>query len=195
MFLIPGDPTLSLIITLDKKKPNKWYWHHIFTLNLKALGIQVIWVLCCSTSTLDFNVELLLIFHTLTSLPPTLLPQSRIGLCYNRWNLWGELTVVWIDPLDLEQSSKWQWYYIFTEYLRHEVYESSNLYVVQPSLFYSMLKCNWHLINHNIFSAQVWLNSSPCLAHVSILVLISIGMTLKINNDDEKKFKGCISLF
>ena len=41
------------------------------------------------TYTLDFNVEPLLTFHTLTSLPLTFPPQSRTELCYDHRDLWG----------------------------------------------------------------------------------------------------------
>lgn len=51
MLWVLGDPTLSLIITLN-------VWHHIFTLNVKALDISVISLICCSTFTTAFNAEL-----------------------------------------------------------------------------------------------------------------------------------------
>jgi len=64
------DSTLSLIIKLDKENPYKWVWHHIFTLNLKELGIWVISLICllntysciqCRTLTHTWHI---IIFHS-----------------------------------------------------------------------------------------------------------------------------------
>jgi len=118
-----------------QKKPHKWGWHQIFTLNLNALDICGIslymlfniyyWIQCGTlNNTWHINIflwkyEILNICdlpHGTTFVFPTKLNRDMIVSLY----LTGEPKMVWIDLLNTKRSYKREWYHTFILYFKFD---------------------------------------------------------------------------